>query len=68
MDWQPASEVEPGRWVLAREGGDVYKARKMVYGGDPKDYCWEASCGRPVVYEPEPEYFITLDKIGIKED
>ena len=55
--WRPI-ETAPrdGTHIIAYEGtGDMYRAAWSTH-----DECWRSFCGQPVVYAPEPEWWVPV--------
>ncbi len=60
MTWQPIETAPADVAVLAYEGGSIYAAtRRPSSHPDDADY-FEAACGQPVVYRPEPTHWMPL--------
>lgn len=56
--WHPIETLKPDVDVLLYEGGDIYRGVKRA--ATDIDFHFEANCGQPVVWTPEPTHWAHL--------
>lgn len=57
----PIASVPLGEWVIFFEDEAIYKGRVFSWSEtDPDDRSYEAACGQPVCYTPEPTHWAPI--------